>query len=467
MFIFPIIYLFSIIYTIKEFLKGNRNAFLIFLIFGLSIYTTAMSVTYKLGFVESITIFQPIKELFIIVLLIWCILEYKEKLTFHSIDYVLLFYFTYILIYSLIPFGDQSLKERLLSLKSSTFFILVYFVGRFFNLKTLSINKYFFYILILAIAAAIVVLFEVTFNLHLQTESNYSEYIYHFFNLEPTGNYGLSWTFETGAGAKRFASFFANPLEHAAATIISISVLIAFYTKEDYQFKPDNFGLIAMLATFISIVFALSRASFASYFILIYAYGWLVNKKYIPKIAHYIVFIVVAYFLYLIYNSYDKNSDVSEWIIKTIDFSDSSSVGHLVEWIAGLTSIYEHPFGIGMGSSGRVASTFGENVGGENQFIIIGVQVGVIALSLYIYIYVAIIRAAKYWYYRLAGKEKMVCLAVLLIKIGFLIPLLTSEIETSSYIAYITWLLTGLFINMISNKPKSKEVEFSAINTRS
>src|SRR6476659_1962465 len=127
MFIFPIIFLFSIAYTLKEFLKGNKGAF-----FVLSIYTTSMSVIYKLGFIDSILILQPIKEILIFILLVWCIIEYKERLKFHNIDYALLFYFGYILIYGLLPIGEHTLKERLFALKSSSFFILVYFVGRFF-----------------------------------------------------------------------------------------------------------------------------------------------------------------------------------------------------------------------------------------------------------------------------------------------------------------------------------------------
>jgi hypothetical protein len=43
-------------------------------------------------------------------------------------------------------------------------------------------------------------------------------------------------------------------------------------------------------------------------------------------------------------------------------------------------------------------------------------------------------------------------------KIGFIIPLLTSELESSVYISYLSWFLSGLFIHMIS-EPKLKEQE--------
>jgi hypothetical protein len=49
----------------------------------------------------------------------------------------------------------------------------------------------------------------------------------------------------------------------------------------------------------------------------------------------------------------------------------------------------------------------------------------------------------------LEGKERQFCLAVLLMKVGFLIPLFTSEVESSSYISYMNWFLSGLLISVI------------------
>jgi len=115
----------------------------------------------------------------------------------------------------------------------------------------------------------------------------------------------------------------------------------------------------------------------------------------------------------------------------------------------------QNPLGLGLGSSGRAA--MGDNTGGENQFIIIGVQAGIVAMFLYISIYISLIRTARHWVNRLKGKEKKVCLALLLMKIGFLIPLLTSEMESSAYISYMVWFLSGLFINIVDNRTKEFE----------
>ncbi|MFX8972765.1 hypothetical protein ABTN24_19850, partial [Acinetobacter baumannii] len=84
----------------------------------------------------------------------------------------------------------------------------------------------------MAVAAALVVCYEVITNTHLQTRTGYADFIYYILNQEPGGNYGLTWTFETENGLKRFASFFSMPLEHAAATVVTVAVIMASVTKK-------------------------------------------------------------------------------------------------------------------------------------------------------------------------------------------------------------------------------------------
>ncbi|MFN9950014.1 MAG: hypothetical protein ACK53B_04545, partial [Bacteroidota bacterium] len=48
-----------------------------------------------------------------------------------------------------------------------------------------------------------------------------------------------------------------------------------------------------------------------------------------------------------------------------------------------------------------------------------------------------------------AGKQKRLVMAVLLLKIGMLIPLFTSYIDTFNYITYTINFLSGLMINVL------------------
>lgn len=458
MLIFPLVFLFSFVISIREIIKGNTQGFLLFIIFGLSIYTTAMSVAYMIGFKGLIPGFQFFKELLILTVLTINVLTLRKKPRFHIIDYLLLFFFLYTFLYALLPIGEQSFVNRLVAFKSTAFFVMVYFTGRFFDPAKIFVGKYLNYVMLLTITAGVVICLEFLLNQHLQTMTGYADYSYYFFNFEPSGNYGLSWTFESEGGFKRFASFFANPLENAGATLIALAAIGALYTRDDNKFTPDLIGLLALAASFACITFAISRAPFASYFIVIYIYALLTKKKFITHTIHLGIAAVALYFIWIITRFEDKANGIVEVVINTLNFSNPSSIGHVVEWVQGITSMITKPLGLGLGTSGRVGGSLGENTGGENQFIIIGVQVGVIALLSYMTAYFAFIKTGVKWLSKLKGKERKVCMLVLLMKVAFFIPLLTSEVESSSYISYMNWFFSGLLISIIMQYKRNQEV---------
>ncbi len=458
MFIFLLIYIVSFIVALREVLKGNREGVLIYMIFGLSMYTTAMSVAFTLGLKDLIPFFQAFKEFLIITVFILNIVTLKYRPRFHLIDYIIFAFLAYIIIYAILPIGEYGFAKRLLALKSTTFYIVVYFTGRLFDPKTIYINKYFNYIIILTIAAGAVLVVELVMGQQLQTLTGYADYSYYFFNTEPDGLFGLSTTFDSEGGYRRFASFFTNPLEHAEATLIALAVIAGLYTRDDNRFNINGIGMTALGATILSIIFALSRAPLASYFIIIYVYALITKKKIITQTVHAAFGCAAIYLIYLFTRFENNHNGILEIVMHTVDFSNPSSIGHLEQWAEGILSISEHPLGLGLGASGRVSGSLGENVGGENQFIIIGVQAGIIALLLYFCIFVMFIKTSIKWLPKLKGKERKICITVLLIKVGLLISTFTSEVEGSSYISYLNWFLSGLLISIIM-QPKTTSIQ--------
>jgi hypothetical protein len=457
MIIFPLIYLLSFCWAIREIYHGRNEGMLIFLIFGLSMYTTAMSVSFMIGLKSLIPFFQFFKELLVLSVFLLNVLSLRYRPRFHLVDYLLLAFFAYTLLYAILPIGQQGFGARLLALKSTSFFIVVYFTGRFFDPQKVYINKYFTYIVLLTIGVGAVLVCEVAAGQQLQLFTGYAEYCYYFFNIEPSGVHGLSTTFDSDSGLRRFASLFNNPLEHAAATLLALAVIGALYTREDNKFRPTTIGVLALGSTVLSIMFALSRAPLAAYFFVIYVYALVTRKKFITYTVHFGMAVGTAYVIYLFAEFQSSNhSGLVAVLMNTIDFSDPSSVGHLVQWVEGVLSMIAHPLGIGLGTSGRVAGSLGENVGGENQFIIIGVQAGIIALFLYLVIFILFVKTSIKWLNKLKGKERKVCMAVLLIKVGFFIPMLTSEVYSSSYLSYVDWFFSGLFISIIMYPVKPK-----------
>ena len=447
MFIFPLIYISAFFFSLKENIRGNRQAVLLFLIFGLPIYITTLSIAFNLGLRDFIGIMQLCKEALIVTLLGFQVFTLKTRLRLHIIDYAVIAYFCYTMAYALLPIGEQGLADRIIAFKSISFFPLIYFCGRLLDLKHLYLSKYFHFILYLALAAAAVVLVEYVTYQHFQTITGYADYHYYFYNFDATGSYGLTYTFEAEGGMKRFASFFANPLEHASATILAVAVIAALYTADDLKIRLDTFGWVVLAATQVSIFLALSRSAFLSYFFMIYVYAWMTGKRQILNMIHAAIVCGVLYFLFLL-----KNDDMQEFVISTLNFTNPSSVGHVLDWIEGITSMIRNPLGLGLGTSGRVGGSLGDKTGGENQFIIIGVQAGIIAMGIYLAIYIGLVKSAYKWFYRLKGKEKQLCLALLLMKIGFIIPFLTSELESSPYISFMTWFMSGMFIAVLAEK---------------
>ena len=451
--LFPLIYFLSFFWAAKEIIKGDKSGLLIFLIFGLSIYTVSQSITFELGVREIISIMQPFKELLVIAVLCIAIWNYKGVFKLHFVDYLVGIFLAYTILYVFLPIGEFSFGERLTACKSVAFFTVIYATGRLFKVEEIYLSKYFHYIMLVAIAGAIVLTYELITQTHLQTLTGYADFNFYLYDQEPSGNYGLTWTFEAETGFKRFASFFANPLEHAAATLLALSAIAGLYTSDTNKLRIDLFGKVALFATQFSVFFALSRASFASYFAMIYVYALVTGKKTILNVFHLGLLAVVLYFIFLI-----TNTDIYDFVVDTLTFTNASSVGHIVEWIAGIDAMINQPLGLGLGSSGRIAGMMGLNVGGENQFIIIGVQIGVIAFFLYLVLQISLLWLPFKWINKLKGKNRKVALTLFLLKVGSVIPLLTADFESYIYIAYIGWFLSGLFISIISRQKPTKEV---------
>jgi len=132
MIIFTLIFIFSFVIAMREIIKGDTQGLLLFIIFGLSMYTTAMSVAFTIGLKGFIPVLQFFKEIIVLIVLGINLFSLRKKPRFHIIDYLILFFFGYTFLYAILPIGEQGFFNRLLAFKSTSFFVMVYFAGRFF-----------------------------------------------------------------------------------------------------------------------------------------------------------------------------------------------------------------------------------------------------------------------------------------------------------------------------------------------
>lgn len=454
MFLFPVIYIISFLQGLRQLAKKQVEGFLIFTIIGLPLYINALSVTFMYGFAGMVPLMQSFKEISIL-FGCWVVgTRIKRNPKLHSIDLMILAFILYTFLYALLPIGSYGFTARLLAFKNLSFFLLVYFIGRFCDLKQVNIRKIFSYICLIGIIATIVAIGERIMYVHLHTFTGFSKYYFYFFNGEVSGNYGLLWTFETESGSKRFGSIFSNPLDFASSTVLCLTLVLALitYKKKKVSVRPTDFEIIGLFATFICIILAASRASFISYFIVIYVYGWISHNRKIIRYFHVFFISVIIFVLFLL------EGDLYDFIVNTVTFQNASSIGHVIEWLDGISAMIAHPFGMGLGESGRVSMTMQENTGGENQLIIIGVQAGVPAMLLYLTIYIQLIRKGLIEMRTSNGKEWKVMMSVVLIKIGLFIPMFTAYLDSYIYLSYISWFICGYMINLIQSRPDTIKI---------
>ncbi|MEY2596908.1 MAG: hypothetical protein RI965_2180 [Bacteroidota bacterium] len=443
--IFPAIYIILFLIALRGILRKREDALFLFVIIALPIYNTALTITYGNQLKEWIPILQSFKEVILLLAFISLIWNYKKQFVLQSIDKWLIAFFAFTLIYVFLPLGKYGITQKIVAFKSLSFFVMIYFTGRLFDIKKFQFEKIFSWIGLLSVASVLLLLFEVITYTHFQTYTDYAFFNQEFYGIEPSGRYGLTWSFELNEGLKRFASFFSNPLELAGATLVTTAMLMSAYTDQNNRISIDKFGWLVVLSTFISILFALSRSSLLGYVLLIYVYSLITNRREITYFFYTLIGISMLYVVYLL-----NDRQAYDYLISTIQLSDTSSIGHVLEWIEGVQSMFENPLGRGLGESGRVSAALQENVGGENQFIIVGVQTGVISLILYFIIYIKIIGMSWKGFKLYDGAVRKLALAIFLMKISFLVPMLTSNFDSYSYITYFSWLITGLMVSMMS-----------------
>jgi O-antigen ligase len=286
---------------------------------------------------------------------------------------------------------------------------------------------------------------EINFNTHFQTIIGYAQYNLYIHDIIPSGNHGLTWTFEAQGGKKRFASIFANPLENSATMLIFFSIAVFYLTHSKYYVNRAIYLSLSSIAI-MSIIFAYSRAALVSLILLIF---------FISIILKYYRLIFIGIVLTLIptiYIIFFAPEEIRYFVWDTISFTNSSSLTHLLEWVEAIDSIIVNPMGIGLASSGNAGGVVESlKVGGENQFLIIGVQLGVIGLIIYLLmIFYSIFDSWSVYNSMEQQRDKIIPFIAATSKFGLLLPLFTANAETYLFPSLFSWWMVGFSQKKIS-----------------
>jgi hypothetical protein len=396
-----------------------------------------------------VAIFQTLKEMIVLIALLVFIFYHRKifdyPLRLQTTDWLMLGFLGLGFLYLLLPIGQASFVNKALYYKSILIPGFVYFLGRNTRFSDLEIKRVFGIIFIIAIGAFVVNLIEsFVLNAHIQQFSGYTLYNQAINDIDPTGNFGLTWTFETQAVTKRLAGFFSDPLEMASSVLMGFAAgLIWFLTTKKEQ---NWFYLLIMLVSLGSLFFSASRAAFVAFFVMIFFVA-LVFGLYKLIAGGFLA--LLAFGIYIVFFA---SEDFYFFVLDTLTFENTSSIGHVVEWLLALNSMVANPLGIGLAMSGNFGSVADElRVGGENQFLIYGVQLGWIGMLLYIgTLATGIILSLRVFYRSENLSVARIAFVGAVTKVGLLLPLFTANVEIYTYVSWITWWMIGYSVNAYS-----------------
>ena len=438
--VFFIVFYFIIFgYTIDKISRGKIEYLIIYICTCLPIYTTLQAQAFKIFNTEIVvSIIKLSKDIifiyaFIIFLFGKNIHLFKRIFKFSLVDKLILIFTLIVTIYALIPLGEADIFSKLIYAKNLYIISITYLIGRNVKIDEAFFNTIKKILKYLILSLTFFLCFEFILSTHFHSIIDFSNYNILVNEIDPQGNYGLSWSFESQGSSPRYAAFFADPLELSASLLLLTSLLIYNFWNNK---RNISYFLLFMVA--VAFLFSFSRGAIVAC-IGIVLFGLLLNKKYKSLLLIFGLFLLST--LSLIYFG---SEEIRYFIIDTLKFENTSSLGHLVEWIEGILSIFENPLGIGLAMSGNASGVDQAiKVGGENQFLIFGVQMGVLSIITYVLILFFVIKRSCKVYYLSSNNDKHISFIVACTKFGLLLPLLTANAELYLFVSLTTWFFAG------------------------
>lgn len=423
--------------------KGDDSYLLWLILLLFPVYSHIISVTYLVtGSTVLVNILRASKDLVFFMAIISFFLfqknPFKQVYRLVLLDYLFLLFYGLAFTYLVLPIGESVFMNKALYFKNMSFIGIAYLIGRNSRLNEIQVLKVGKVIIWIAVIAFVVGLGEKIFNTHLHTLTGYAQYQYEINDIAPSGNYGLTWTFEAGDSSKRFGSIFSNPLEYSASMLMLIPIVFFFLVKTRHS-NNRYLYFMAMIAVLANVYFAYSRSSMVAVFVVFLFIA--LHQRYYRFLA----IVVFSFMSLIIYVLNFAEEDTKYFFIDTVLFQESSAVGHVVEWFAAIESMSENPMGIGLATSGNASGVNDDtHVGGENQFLIFGVQLGVLGGALYIMMTALVIFQCFSYSRRVVQPNEMFApFVVSATRFGLLLPMLTANAELYIFVSLTSWFMAG------------------------
>ena len=204
-----ILYIGLIGFVLKKTFEGDAYYLLLYLIFTLPFYATFQLIVFKAFDLSFLVNLLKISKDFVFFTGFFVFIfgkkesfiEQKWQLTL--LDKLFMGFMTLILIYTIIPYGEASFLSKIIYAKNTFLTGIVYFLGRQTNIDKQRWRFIAKALICLAVVSFLFALSEKIFGVHLQSLLDYGRFNLAINDISPTGNYGLSWTFERQGGFPR------------------------------------------------------------------------------------------------------------------------------------------------------------------------------------------------------------------------------------------------------------------------
>jgi len=436
------------------FVKRPIYAFLA-LILLLPLHALAMSllVTYSGAPELAIKVFAAWKEAVVLVVFSAVVirqLRSTDKIELTLADWLAILYLFIICMLGLTP-GLQEDREplpiRLYGIRDAGFLIVVYFTGRFTPLVSKDLGKVLRALYAVGVFSALIGFFEYFFLpvqvLLVVGYVNYTRWLGTTF----TGALGLPENLYVelgGALVRRMFSIFLMSNIYAQCLVLIVPAIA--YIRATSSRRKALIATFALGATLVALFLTITRASIVACILALFIVGYLLRDKLTRRIAGFISGAIVIGALGIV---------LYRPSVGVVTTSDTSIESHFNVWAESIQTIIDSPIiGLGAGTSG-FASTRDkvngrENTwGGENQYFVIGVEFGLIALLLHLGFIYAILRGSlRAFHAQTDWGPRGVCLVAFAGGVGVAINAATTAEWAVTFPTFVFWWIAGMSIQM-------------------
>jgi len=347
------------------------------------------------------------------------------------------------LVYLAVPTQSVDFLTRLYGLRANAFFVVLYFLGRVILLGPRSQRVIIGLFVLLGVFTALGALFEKLFlDADWPLRLGYTRYVLTFFGDATIHNPNmLPWTFWTEAMTfRRPSAFFANPLDMAASMLITVPAivsLILLFPRSRYR----RFLVLILGILMLVLGMAFARMATISLLIAVVMLSIALRKRRLAVVPILLAGVTGVIFFIV------GGEPVQRLVIRTLNFQNASSQGHVAAWREGMQAMLAYPFGLGLGTSGHIGDRFGSGTGGENQYITIGVELGWVGFFLYVSILLVGLRTCWKVVRHADDPYTRTLLGVALTSLfGLTFLGLTCQIGIYLFLTYVGWWLVGFAV---------------------